>query len=56
MIGNVAEWCNDWYSIYKKDDQRDPVVIDKPSANSARVVRGSYGKNTYRISNGSILR
>ena len=37
MIGNVWEWCGDWYGNYEYGSQTDPVG---PAAGASRVLRG----------------
>ncbi len=37
MIGNVSEWCEDWYGKYIIDDLSDPMG---PSEGGGKVVRG----------------
>src|SRR5262249_19261506 len=37
MLGNVAEWCQDWFAPYSKESAADPLG---PEAGSERVVRG----------------
>ena len=41
MIGNVCEWCNDWYGYYQSNSQTNPTG---PSRGERRVLRGgSWG-------------
>jgi formylglycine-generating enzyme required for sulfatase activity len=37
MIGNVSEWCSDWYANYPTDAVTDPTG---PSTGSLRIARG----------------
>jgi formylglycine-generating enzyme required for sulfatase activity len=37
MIGNVSQWCNDWFGSYSGGDQIDPTG---PSTGKFRVLRG----------------
>jgi formylglycine-generating enzyme required for sulfatase activity len=46
MLGNVREWCHDWYRAYPGGDETDPTGL--PSG-SLRVLRGGswYNYATY---------
>lgn len=37
MLGNVWEWCNDWYGDYSKESVTDPVGVEN---GTDRVIRG----------------
>ncbi|MBL8025619.1 MAG: SUMF1/EgtB/PvdO family nonheme iron enzyme [Fibrobacteres bacterium] len=39
MIGNVSEWCNDWFGYYGLESQKDP--IGSAPIESTRVERGA---------------
>jgi formylglycine-generating enzyme required for sulfatase activity len=39
MIGNVEEWCQDWYGTYPTGSVTDP---QGPAAGSIRVIRGGF--------------
>ena len=43
MLGNVWEWCQDWYGGYSSDSQTDPVGAD---SGTKRVIRGGCFHNS----------
>lgn len=43
MLGNVWEWCQDWYGGYTSDSQTDPVGAD---SGTKRVIRGGCFHNS----------
>jgi len=47
MIGNVSEWCSDWFGVeyYKSSPDSNPVG---PSAGSERIVRGGAWNSSSR--------
>lgn len=47
MVGNVREWCSDWFGGYSSSRQNNPTG---PSSGTVRVLRGgSWGHSTYDL-------
>ena len=42
MLGNLMEWCSDWYGSDAQGNQKDP---QGPGSGSTRVLRGGSGKH-----------
>jgi len=44
LLGNIVEWCNDYYSGYIEEDQTNPLG---PSSGSSKVMKGKASNGTY---------
>ena len=51
LIGNVSEWCNDWYAFnyYADAPERDPRGTDTffPAVDAQKVIRGDSYRGPY---------